>query len=69
MYIEFDKEYLRELFENGHTNDRKHRYQPEVIRGYQKAVFTIIWELLIYSISVIYRNSQSLFYLLLIEIF
>ena len=42
MYIEFDKEYLRELFENGHTNDRKHRYQPEVIRGYQKAVFTII---------------------------
>lgn len=42
MYIEFDKEYLRELFENGHTNDRKYRYQPEVIRGYQKAVFTII---------------------------
>lgn len=42
MYIEFDKEYLRELFENGHTNDRKHRYQPEVIREYQKAVFTII---------------------------
>ena len=42
MYIEFDKEYLRELFENGHTNDRKHRYQLEVIRGYQKAVFTII---------------------------
>ena len=33
---------IRMIVENGHTNDRKHRYQPEVIRGYQKAVFTII---------------------------
>lgn len=38
MFIEFDKEYLRELFENGRTNDKKHRYQPEVIRGYCKCV-------------------------------
>lgn len=38
MYIEFDKDYLRELFEQGRTNDRKHRYQPEVIRGYYKCV-------------------------------
>ncbi len=38
MLIEFDKEYLRELFEQGHTNDKKHRYQPEVIRGYYKCV-------------------------------
>lgn len=42
MYIEFGKEYLRELFEQGHTGDKKHRYQPEVIRGYQKAVFALI---------------------------
>lgn len=42
MYIEFDKEYLRELYTDGKTNDKKHRYQPEVIRGYQKVVFTII---------------------------
>ena len=32
MFIEFDKEYLRELFEQGRTGDKKHRYQPEVIR-------------------------------------
>ena len=38
MYIEFDKEYLRELFEQGRTNDKKHRYQPEFIRGYHKCV-------------------------------
>ena len=38
MYIEFDKDYLRELFEQGHTSDKKHCYQPEVIRGYYKCV-------------------------------
>ena len=35
MFIEFDKDYLRELFEQGRTSDKKHRYQPEVIKGYQ----------------------------------
>lgn len=42
MFIEFDKEYLRELFEHGRTGDKKYRYQPEVIRGYQKAVFALV---------------------------
>lgn len=42
MYIEFDKEYLRELYELGRTADKRHRYQPEVIRGYQKAVFALL---------------------------
>lgn len=41
MFIEFDKEYLRELFEQGHTSDKKHRYQPEVIRGYYKCVMLL----------------------------
>lgn len=41
MYIEFGKDYLRELYELGRTNDKRHRYQPEVIRGYQKAVFLL----------------------------
>ena len=38
MLIEFDKDYLRELFEQGRTGDKKHRYQPEIIKGYQKCV-------------------------------
>lgn len=38
MYIEFDKEYLQELYTEGKTSDKKHRYQPEVVKGYQKAV-------------------------------
>lgn len=41
MVIEFDKDYLYELYIDGKTSDKKHRYQPEVIRGYQKAVFVL----------------------------
>ncbi len=42
MYIEFDKDYLQELYTDGKTSDKKHRFQPEVIRGYQKVVFTLL---------------------------
>ena len=41
MYIEFDKDYLRELYADGKTRDKKHRYQPEVVRRYQKVVFLL----------------------------
>lgn len=41
MIIEFDKDYLHELYTNGKASDKKHRYQPEVVRGYQKAVFLL----------------------------
>lgn len=41
MIIEFDKDYLRDLYTKGKASDKKHRYQPEVIRGYQKAVFIL----------------------------
>ena len=34
MLIEFDKDYLRELFEHGRTSDKKHRYQPGIVRKY-----------------------------------
>lgn len=38
MEIEYEKEYLRELFENGKTSDRKHRFQKQVINQYIKTV-------------------------------
>lgn len=38
MQIEFDKEYLRELYQTGKTNDKKHRFQPQVIKGYKKVI-------------------------------
>lgn len=38
MYIEFDKEYLQELYEFGKCNDKKHRYQPGVVKKYVNCV-------------------------------
>ena len=41
MTVRFDKEYLRELYEDGKCNDKKHRYQPEVIKAYTKCIYRI----------------------------
>ena len=41
MKVEFEKEYLKELYETGKTTDKKHRFQPQVIRGYLKCVRTL----------------------------
>ncbi len=38
MNIQFDKDYLYDLYFSGKTKDKKHRFQPEVIKSYQKAV-------------------------------
>ena len=41
MIIEFDKEYLRELYYNGKSSDKKHRFQPQVVKRYVRVVDTI----------------------------
>jgi proteic killer suppression protein len=41
MIIAFEKEYLRELYETGATSDKKHRFQPEIIRAYAKCVYRL----------------------------
>jgi proteic killer suppression protein len=38
MDIHFDKNYLRELYEEGKSHDKQHRYQPGVVKNYQKCV-------------------------------
>lgn len=38
MEINFDKEYLRQLYEEGTTTDKKHRFQPHIIARYQLRV-------------------------------
>jgi len=38
MIVTFNEVYLRDLFKKGSCNDKKHRFQPQVIRGYQKGV-------------------------------
>jgi proteic killer suppression protein len=42
MKVEFEKKYLRELYEAGRTTDKKHRYQPQVVNGYLKCVKYLI---------------------------
>ncbi len=38
MEIRFEKKYLQEIYKTGKTNDKKHRFQPQVINGYLKCV-------------------------------
>lgn len=38
MDITFEKEYLRELFYDGEARDKKHRYQPDIIKRYVRVV-------------------------------
>ncbi len=38
MIVTFDKEYLRELFESGRCTDKKHRFQPPIIKNYRKRI-------------------------------
>jgi proteic killer suppression protein len=38
MVIAFDKEYLQELFEQGKTSDKKHRFQPDIVKLYVKRI-------------------------------
>ncbi len=38
MIVTFDNEQLRILYEKGKSTDKKHRFQPDIIRRYQKAI-------------------------------
>ena len=37
MVVTFDKEYLKNLYENG-TCDKKHRFQPDIIKRYKRCI-------------------------------
>lgn len=41
MIVTFDKEYLAELYTKGKSKDKKHRFQPEVIKLYKKRIDTL----------------------------
>lgn len=38
MEIKFDKQYLEELYLEGKTSDKKHRFQPPIIGKYRKTI-------------------------------
>lgn len=42
MKVFFNEEYLERLYTEGDTGTKKYRYQPQVVRGYQKGVKYLI---------------------------
>ena len=38
MEIKFEKKYLEELYLNGKTSDKKHRFQPQIMAKYRKTI-------------------------------
>lgn len=58
MIVVFEKDYLRELYNDGKCRDKKHRYQPDIVRRYQKAIRFL---LMASSIEVLW-NIKSLNY-------
>ena len=42
MIVEYEKEYLRELYENGKCTNKKFRFQNQVVSKYQKRIDTLM---------------------------
>lgn len=42
MYIEFEKDYLRDLYETGKCSNKKYRLQPQIIKAYKRCVEKLI---------------------------
>ena len=38
MNVTFEYDYLKELFESGATKGKKYRFQPHIVKSYQKVV-------------------------------
>ena len=51
MLVTFDKEYLKELYVSGKCSDKKHRFQPDVIKRYKRSIDTLIAS----------KNAESLY--------
>lgn len=38
MYVTFQEKYLQDLYEQGTTDDKHHRFQPDIVRRYAKCI-------------------------------
>ncbi len=38
MKVTFEKDYLRELYENGKASDKRHRFQEQIVKKYIRVV-------------------------------
>jgi proteic killer suppression protein len=54
MEIVFEKEYLSELYYEGKTSDKKHRFQPQVTKKYKKCIDTLAGAISIEDLYPIY---------------
>ena len=43
MIVEFEKEYLCDLYTNGKCSDKKHRFSSDVINRYKKGIDYLKW--------------------------
>ena len=41
MVIRFEKKYLEELYYHSKCSDKKHRYQPQLVRNYVRRIITL----------------------------
>lgn len=42
MFVTFNETYLKDLYEKGTTDDKKHRYQPDIVKRYQRCIAYLI---------------------------
>ena len=42
MIVEYEKDYLRELYDNGKCSNKKYRFQKSVVTKYQKRIDILI---------------------------
>lgn len=42
MEVEFEKQYLEDLYVKGKTDEKRYRFQPSVINGYLKCVKSLL---------------------------
>jgi proteic killer suppression protein len=38
MIVTFEEKYLKELYESGKTSDKKHRFQPNIVKRYKDRI-------------------------------
>lgn len=38
MIVTFEQDYLKELYEDGQAKDKKHRFQPQIVKKYTRVV-------------------------------
>lgn len=38
MFVTFEEVYLQELYEKGKASDKKHRFQPDIVKRYKKCI-------------------------------